>query len=201
MHDTATKDRKDLDDKALEQELEAERGEDAPEDDGTGVPGGALPQDDVQRRNEEAGDHGGEEPPTPPAVLPGEDEEPEEGPELFITADRQLGMKVGGRKPDSSVLKYKGAKVEIEGQFDLETRLTTVDIWQVTGDNNQHTIEKATGTVKASSKAQSATLCATRRIEEFLADKIADDELLYRICEALECGLPERLRDQTGDGE
>jgi len=182
----------------------------APADDGLGpvdddIPGGAQPgddgydgpdPDDAPPADEEP-EAQGQEPPTPPADLPDDGTGEEgEGPsdQLFVLGDKELGLKVGGRKPDSAVLKFKGGKVDLSGQFDLEQRLLTVDTWQITGDDNQHTIEKHTGTVKVSSKAQSATLCATKRIEDYLAERLREGlsgEELARVFDLLDLEVPE----------
>jgi hypothetical protein len=136
-----------------------------------------------------AGAAGQGPPPTPPASLPddgaGEEEEEPES-QLLLMADRQLGLRVGGRKPDSSVLKLKGGKIDLQGQFDRGDRFLAVTTLQVTGDNDQDTIEKLSGEVKSTSKAQNATLCGITRIEEYLANRIADDELLNAVLAALE---------------
>lgn len=122
-------------------------------------------------------------PPTPPADL-GPEPEAEEAAEqtqLFLHGPRERGMKVGGRKPDSSTLKFKGSKVDLEGQYDRGDRIVTVDIWQVTGDNDQDTIETATGAVKGTTKTQNATLCGTSTLGDYLALKLeADAPELYR---------------------
>lgn len=161
---------------------------------GSGIPGGAQPGDDdfdptrpVDPPQDPPGDQG--PPPTPPAHLPddgGGEEEEEPESQLLLMADRELGLKVGGRKPDSSVLKLKGGKIDLQGQFDRGDRFLAVTTLQVTGDNDQDTIEKLTGEVKSTSKAQNATLCGITRIEEYLANRIADDELLNAVLAALE---------------
>lgn len=96
----------------------------------------------------------------------------EEQSGLFLAADYEIGHKVGGRTPDSSVLKLKGKKVELEGQFNRGDRIMAVVTMQVTGDNDQDTIETATGEVKSTSKVQSATLCGITRLEEFIRLKM-----------------------------
>lgn len=188
MSDTATKTRSEIDDAALEEELAAERGSD---DDGLGPAGEQPPDPDPPAPAAAAG--GEAEPPTPPAKLPddGDDDPEDAAPQLFLMGNRQLGVKVGGKKPESSVLKFKGGKVDLDGQFDLEDRITTVDIWQVTGDNDQHTIEKATGAVKSASKAQNATLCATAKLEDWLAERLEDPELIAIVFARLELDVPE----------
>lgn len=216
MYDTATKERSEL----FADELAAQKGEEdgddglgpgaddpysdpPPEDDppvdpnseeATGIPGGRQPGDD--RYVEPDGDDppsgsGGDQPPTPPAALPDDGDGDEESEaQLFLIGDRQLGVKVGGKKPESSVLKFKGSKVDLSGQFDLGQRVLTVDLWQVTGDKNQHTIEKASGAVKASSKVQSATLCSTAKIEDWLAERLEDPALIATVFARLELDVP-----------
>lgn len=125
---------------------------------------------------------GAGEPPTPPAALPddggeGEDEDSEPGSQLFLLGNRKLGIKVAGRMPDSSVLKFKGGKVALGGQFDRGDVISTVDVWQVTGDNDQDTIDTLTHKVKSTSKAQNATLCSTQTLGDFLALKLAEHEV------------------------
>lgn len=206
--------RSQIDDAAVEAELAKERGE--TEDDGlgpepgpeitdeefndpnseynTGVPGGRKAGDDGYVEPDSAEPPAGQQPPpppTPPANLP--DEEPEDDPEaeaevppLGIVGNRELGLKVGGRKPDSSTLHLKGGKIELTGpkgsQFDRGDRFLTVSTLQVTGDNDQDTIVKHTGEITSASKKQSATLCGIERIEEWLLGrlveaKIDDDEV------------------------
>lgn len=166
-----------------------------PEDDGSGIPGGAQPGDDdfdptkpVDPPEEPPAGQG--PPPTPPANLPDdggeEEEEPDPEGQLLLMADQELGLKVGGRKPDSSVLKLKGGKIDLQGQFNRGDRFLAVTTLQVTGDNDQDTIDKLSGEVKSTSKAQGATLCGITRIEEYLATRIADDELLNAVLAALE---------------
>lgn len=120
------------------------------------------------------------------------DDDQEEGPQLSLVGGGSLGNKVGGRVPDSAVLKYKGAKVELQGQtqFDRGERIIAVDIWQVTGDNDQDTIDTASGDVKSTSKSQNATLCGSSRIEDYLASKITDRRVLEEVCEALDLATP-----------
>ena len=106
--------------------------------------------------------------------------------ELVIEADGQLGMKVGGRKPDSAVLKLKGAKIDLgEGQFDRGDRITAVVILQVTGDNDQDTIDTLSGEVKSTSKAQGATVCGINTLTEWLASRIEDQQLLASVLKAV----------------
>lgn len=184
---TAAKPRAELDDEALASELEDAKG---PED---GEPtGGPEPEPTA------------EEPPTPPAALPddgGEDEDEESAEQLYLVGDRELGLKVGGRKPDSAVLKFKGGKLELLGgpdgkgsQFDRSDRFTTVDVWQVTGDNDQDTIDKLSGEVKSTSKAQNATLCGTKRIEEWLKERLVQSfspDEIQSVFSALDLEVPE----------
>lgn len=156
------------------------------EDDGTGIPGGAQPGDDDYDELAAKRDEG---PPTPPADLP--DDEPdaeadESGQTLLIAGERTLGLKVGGREPDSSVFKLKGCKIDLDGQFDRGDRFLAVTILQVTGDNDQDTIDTLSGEVKSTSKAQGATLCGISRIEDYLAAKIKDRGLLEQVADALE---------------
>lgn len=161
----------------------------------TGVPGGRQPGDDgYVPPLPEATPPTDDLPPTPAADLPVGDskaEEEQEAPQLFLTGSKSIGVKVGGRKPDSSVLKYKAGKLELgKSQFDREDRFLTVDVWQVTGDNDQDTINKVSGEVRSTSKAQSATLCGTTRLEEWLAAKIEDRKLLEEVCGALDLDFP-----------
>jgi hypothetical protein len=161
---------------------------DAIVNDGSGIPGGAQPGDDDYVQKEEESPSG--EPPTPAAQLPddgAEDEAPEF--ELTIGGNRQLGLKVGGRMPDSCVLKLKGTKIEVAGQFDREDRFLAVTTLQVTGDNTQDSIDKLSGEVKSTSKAQSATLCGILRLEEYLEQRLPES-LVKPVFEALELELP-----------
>jgi hypothetical protein len=160
-------------------------------DDGTGIPGGAQPGDDGYVPPPEGEESPAGEPPTPAAELPddgAEDEAPKT--ELTIGSNRQLGLKVGGRVPDSCVLKLKGGKIELAGQFDRSDRFLTVSTLQVTGDNDQDTINKLSGEVKSTSKAQSATLCGILRLEEYLEQRLPES-LVKPVFEALELELPE----------
>lgn len=148
-----------------------------PEDDGLGAP----PETDTQSPN-------GHIPPTEPepkgetpeagAELPddglAEGDDDSEMPTLFLTGDYEVGKMVKGRKPDTSVLKLKGGKIDLEGQFNRGDRLMLLTTVQVTGDNDQDTIEKLTGEVKSTSKAQSATVCGVARLEDFLRGKLED---------------------------
>lgn len=178
--------RSELDDEALKQEMAQEAGE----DDGLGP--------DSSKQAPPVPEDNGGAPPTPPANLPGDEpddddvEEDEKG--LRLIGDRELGLKVGGRKPDGTTLKFKGAKVDLgAGQFDRETRIRTVDVWQVTGDNNQDTIDTASGEVKSTSKVQSATLCGTERVEKWLLDRLQDSfdaDAVKTIFTALDLELP-----------
>lgn len=153
-----------------------------PEDDGSGIPGGAQPQDDVG-------------PPTPAAELPDDGGEPEEEPEdegLTIGGYKKLGVKVGGRVPDTSVLKLKGSKISLDGQFDRGDRFPTVSILQVTGDNDNDTINTLTGAIKSTSKAQSATLCGITTLEKWLAEHLPSS-LAPQVFKALELEMPEQM--------
>lgn len=158
-----------------------------PDDDGSGIPGGALPQDD--RFDSAEPPPAAEEPPTPPASLPDDgDGEEVEAPQLFVTGERQIGVKVGGRKPDTSVLKLKGTKIDLGGQFDRGDRLITVATLQISADLDSDTIDRVSGEVKSTSKVQTATLCGFMRLEEYIADRIEDSELRNRVLEALDAG-------------
>jgi hypothetical protein len=150
------------------------------------------------------GDDGAATPPTPPADLgnrepdPQPDDEVQDG--LFLAGDYEIGKKVGGRRPDGAVLKLKGTKIELgESQFNRGDRLVTALTVQVTGDNDQDTIDKLSGTVKSTSKAQSATVCMAARLEEFLASKIIDDDLLAKVCFEADLPLPQRLQDGSAE--
>lgn len=134
----------------------------------------------------------GHAPPTPPAELP-DDGKPEQQqiPELVLQGNRKLGLTVGGRKPDSNVLKLKGCKIELPGQYDREDRFLAVTTLQVTGNNDQDTIDRLSGEVKSTSRAQGATLCGIATLEDFLRDKIEDEELLARLFDVLDIEVPE----------
>lgn len=107
--------------------------------------------------------------------------------ELAVEADGQLGMKVGGRKPDSAVLKLKGAKIDLgEGQFNRGDRITTVVTLQVVGDNDQDTIDRLSGEVKSTSKAQSATVCGIATLEAWLNAQVSDEKLVAAVLKATE---------------
>jgi hypothetical protein len=145
----------------------------------SGVPGGRQPGDD------------GYVP--PPADLPddGAQGEEDEQPQLFVLGDKELGLKVSGRKPDSAALKLKGAKIDLGGQFDRGDRFVAALTLQITGDNDQDTIETATGVVKSTSKAQSATVCGAGRLEDYLLMKLdGHPELLAAVLKALELPNP-----------
>lgn len=175
-----------------------------PVDDGSGIPGGAQPGDDGYEPPEEepddiaAGaepDAEGQQPPTPPADLPDdgteEDEEPSDA--LFVLGDKELGLKVGGRKPDSSVLKLKGGKIDLNGQFDRGDRFLTVTTLQVTADLDADTIETWSGDVRSTSKAQTATLCGITRLEEYLEERLRgslSEEDVARVFDVLDLELP-----------
>lgn len=112
--------------------------------------------------------------------------DPDSG-ELAIEADGQIGMKVGGRKPDSAILKVKGAKIDLgEGQFNRGDRITAVTILQVTGDNDQDTINTLSGEVKSTSKAQNATVCGISRLDDWLRSQIDDPKLVDSVLKTLE---------------
>lgn len=163
----------------------------------TGVPGGRQPGDDGYVGPTPEGEPPplaavADQPPTPPANLPddaGDPDAEEEAPQLFVTGERQIGVKVGGRKPDSSVLKLKGGKIDLQGQFDRGDRFIAVATLQIVGDNDQDTIDKQSGEVKSTSKAQSATLCGFARIEEYIVDRIEDPALRNQVLEALDLEL------------
>lgn len=173
----------------------------------TGIPGGRKPGDDGYVEPPIPGqttveDHlDGAGPPTPPAKLPGEGErEPGDDGEaegLSIVGDRELGLKVGGRKPDSATLHLKGGKIELTGpkgsQFNRGDRFLTVTILQVTGDNDQDTIVKASGEVTSTSKKQGATLCGITRLEEWLANAIEDGDLRVAVFEHLDLEMPDEF--------
>lgn len=170
----------------------------------TGVPGGRQPGDDGYVEWEDSPPSGeGGEPPTPPAQLPGEgeggeeEEAEEDEPKLAIIGDRELGLKVGGRKPDMATLHLKGGKIELSGpkgsQFDRGDRFLTVSTLQVTADNDKDTIVKHTGEVTSTSKKQGATLCGIVRIEDWLLEKLADEPADFRemVFKALDLEMPE----------
>lgn len=131
---------------------------------------------------------GAQQPPTPPADLPedGDDEE-EKDPLLFLLGHKQLGVKVGGFKPDSNVLKIKGGKIDLEGQFDLGERFPAVFDLQVTGNLQRHGIELETGTIKSQTQSQEATVCGTTTLPVYLERKLGADhpELLADVLRAL----------------
>jgi hypothetical protein len=131
----------------------------------------------------------GATPPTPPAALPddGEDEEEEKDPLLFLLGHKQLGVKVGGFKPDTCILKIKGGKIDVDGQFDLGDRFPAVFTLQVTGNGDRHSIELETGTIKSQNRAQEATVCGTATLATYLQRKLEDDhpELLAQVLSAL----------------
>lgn len=166
-----------------------------PVDDESGIPGGAQPGDDGYEEAGGVGIDGQMEPPTPPADLPDdgteEDEEPSDA--LFVLGDKELGLKVGGRKPDSSVLKLKGGKIDLNGQFDRGDRFLTVTTLQVTADLDADTIETWSGDVKSTSKAQTATLCGITRLEEYLAERLRgslSEEDVARVFDVLDLEMP-----------
>lgn len=192
-------------------EITQEEYDDPNSEHNTGVPGGRQPGDDGYVEPESEGDPPtGEEPPsppTPPADLPhGEgdnDPEPEaskpKDEPLGIIGDRELGLKVGGRKPDSATLHLKGGKIELRGpkgsQFDRGDRFLTVSTLQITGDNDQDTIVKDSGEVSSTSKKQNATLCGITRLEDWLAGNLREfeeEDQVARIFAGLDLELPER---------
>src|SRR5262245_15891655 len=143
-------------------------------DDSSGIPGGAQPQDDeaFHEKAREAAEKAGR-PPTPPADLPDDGPKPTPDEAEFglvipgskdVKAD-QLSLKVGGEKPRTCVLKLKGGKIDVNGQFVKGDRLRLLIDVQITGDNVQDTIDKLTGEVKSTSKAQSATIVGVQRAE------------------------------------
>lgn len=177
----------------------------------TGVPGGRKPGDDgyIAPSGDGEGDEGGA-PPTPPADLAGagdDDEEDDQEVEaeakskdeaLGIIGDRELGLKVGGRKPDSATLHLKGGKIELRGpkgsQFNRGDRFLTVSTLQVTGDNDQDTIVKNSGEVTSTSKKQNATLCGISRLEDWLAERLRgfqSEQEVEKTFEKLGLELPE----------
>lgn len=144
----------------------------------------------------QAGDEGGGTPPTPPAALPddGQGDDEETGDQLFLMGDSELGLKVGGRKPDSAVLKFKGTKVDLGGQFNRGDRITTVDVWQVVSSLDQDSIETLSGDVKSASRAQGATLCGTQRIEKWLHERLSQSfgpDEVQSVFAALDLEVPE----------
>lgn len=160
-------------------------------DDGTGIPGGAQPQDDRHPGDGDGGDDGNSAPPA--ADLP-DDSDGEAGgdgelPTLFLLGDYQLGNKVKGRTPDTNSLHLKGGKIELQGQFNRGDRLLVLATVQVTGDNDQDSIEKSTGEIKSTSKQQGATVCGTARLEDWLKMKLeGHPELLEATLKALDVG-------------
>ncbi len=177
----------------------------------TGIPGGRQPGDDGYVEGWQAPDPdgaggegpedetppepGAEEPPTPPADLPadpaGEAEEQNPLFELSLPGDRELGLKVSGNKPEVCVLKIKGAKIDVAGQFDRGDRFPIVQIVQVTGDNDQDTIDTLSGNVKSTSKEQKATVCGALRLEDYLKQQIGDPELREKVFVELDLTIPE----------
>lgn len=114
-------------------------------------------------------------PPTPQAELPDDDVLLDDDDQLLLLlGEHELGKKVGGRKPDSSSLTVKGGKIDLDGQFNRGDRIVAIVQLQVTGDNDQDTIETASGHVKSTKKTQNATICGIGRLEEFLAMKLDD---------------------------
>lgn len=178
------------------------------EDDGLGDPApgkGRLPDPDDGTSRPNYGDGGADDPaaepepepngngggpPTPPAVLPEDEggEEEKKDPLLFLLGNRELGVKVGGRKPDASVLKVKGGKIELEGQFDRGDRFPAVFDLQVTGDGDRDSIELETGTIKSTRKTQEATVCGTSTLSAYLARKLEGTDLYGPVITALGLG-------------
>lgn len=145
--------------------------------------------EEAARRAKEAQDEL-KTPPTPPAALPddGQDEEDQADPEPlnFLLGNRKLGVKVGGFKPDSSILKIKGGKIDLDGQFDMADRFPAVFTLQVTGNLDRHGIELDTGSVKSQKRAQEATICGTSTLPEYLASKLGENPaLLAQVMDAL----------------
>lgn len=130
-----------------------------------------------------------ETPPTPPANLPvdqGAEEEGSKTPLMYLLGNKQLGVKVSGRAPDSSILKIKGGKIELGGQFDRGDRLPTVFEIQVTGSSDDDAIDTESGTVKSTRRTQRATVCATSTLAEYLSTKLADHpQLLGEVLDLL----------------
>ncbi len=160
------------------------------EDDGLG-PVGSDPGSVVDPLTQ-TGEDPPAEPPTPAAELPAEeeDEDPEPENQLFLLGNKELGLKVSGRKPDSSSLKIKGGKIDLSGQYNREDRITAVVQLQVTSDNDQDTIETATGLVKSTKKTQMATICGIDTIADWLALKLeGHPELIAQVKKA--AGLDE----------
>lgn len=157
-----------------------------PEDDGLGSPGGDPDP------GPEGGGSGGA-PPTPPADLPddGNGEPQDELPGLELDGERELQIKVGGRKPDASVLKLKGGSIDLKGQFDRGDRIVAVATLQVTGNHDDDTIETHTGDVKSTSRKQKATLCGITRIDQYVSEKLAaagwDGKDIANVLDDLDC--------------
>lgn len=158
-----------------------------PEDDGLGAPP-AGEQQEPETPAEPPAEPAGE---GPAAELPddGLEEDGEQIPALFLTGDYEVGTKVKGRKPDSTVLKLKGGKIDLQGQFNREDRLLILATVQVTGDAQNDTIVKETGEVKSTSQAQSATICGVSRLEDFLRLKLeGHPEILDVVLKHLDLG-------------
>lgn len=127
-------------------------------------------------------------PPTPPADLPddGAGDDEEKDPLNFLLGHKELGLKVSGFKPDSSVLKIKGGKIDLAGQFDLGERFPVVFDLQVTGNLDRHAIELESGAIKSQKRAQEATICGTTTLSEFLAKKLeGHEELLNTVLDLI----------------
>lgn len=57
--------------------------------------------------------------PEPDADLEGESETEQAVPDLVIEASGQLGLKIGGRKPDAAQVKLRGGSIDLrQGQFE-----------------------------------------------------------------------------------
>ncbi len=132
------------------------------EDDGSGIPGGAQPGDDGYKGPPEDADL----PPTPPADLPDDGYEEAVEPEgIVLDGDHsQLSLKVGGAKPQTCVLKVKGAKIDVSGEWRKGDRFEVALMLQITGDHVDDSIDTLSGEVKSTGKAQLATICGARRI-------------------------------------
>jgi hypothetical protein len=130
-----------------------------------------------------------ETPPVPPADLPDDEgvgNQEEKRPLNFLLGHKELGLKVSGFKPDSSVLKVGGGKIDLGGQFDLGERIPAVFIQQVTGNSDDQSIEGDTGRIKSQKRAQKAQICGTATLSEFLAQKLdGHDELLHTVLDLI----------------
>lgn len=149
----------------------------------TSVPGGAQPGDSGFYTVPGADSPLAAVPPTPPASSPddGQEDEDPKSPLLHLLGNRELGLKVGGRKPDVASMKVKGGKIELTGQYDRGDRFPAVFDLQVTEDKDVDSIETATGTVKATRKTQGATICGTTTVADWLAMKLEDNQELLSV--------------------